>query len=233
MPRPMSDKHENSFEHDGFEVLDDLVSAQDVAQLLAALGDLNIKPLRGGIRRIESLVPAVAELAQSANLIRVAEQHLNGKAHLVRAIYFDKTPENNWYVTWHQDRTVAVSNRFEQEGWGPWTLKDGVCHVQPPLEVLENIVTIRIHLDPATKTNGCLKIVPGSHRQGLIPSDQVIERVDKTQVAYCETSAGGALVMRPHLLHASEKSATAKSRRVLHFEYSSYQLPEGISWASE
>ena len=81
---------------------------------------------------------------------------------------------------------MAVSDRFEMEGWGPWSLKAGAWHVQPPIEVLESMVTIRVHLDSASTINGCLKIAPGSHRLGLLASDAVLEDFDKNLVTYCE-----------------------------------------------
>ena len=93
------------------------------------------------------------------------------------------------------------------------------------------MVTIRIHLDAATTSNGCLKIIPGSHLAGLIASENVIAGINKEQMVYCEVAAGGALIMRPHMLHASEKSTTGNPRRVLHFEYSAYKLPHGIAWS--
>jgi len=221
-----------SLEDSGFIVIDHVLPAQEVEQLLALLNNLKLEPLRGGVRRIERLVPDVAALAHSSLLMDITQKHLSGEPRLVRAIYFDKSPEHNWFVTWHQDRTVAVSGRFDMEGWGPWSLKAGAWHVQPPIDVLESMVTVRIHLDAATPANGCLKIAEGSHRLGLIPSGQVGEQVAKHNIAYCATPAGGAVVMRPHVLHASEKSSTNASRRVLHFEYSSFQLPPGISWAA-
>lgn len=221
-----------SLETAGFAVIEGVLSAQDTEHLLSLLTRQKLEPLRGGIRRIEHLVPDVAALACSPQLTRIARKHLSGAQHLVRAIYFDKNPENNWFVTWHQDRTVAVSDRFDMVGWGPWSRKADVWHVQPPLDVLENMVTIRVHLDAATTANGCLKIAPGSHRLGLIPSDKVLEHIDQHKVVYCEVPAGGVVVMRPHVLHASGKSITRAPRRVLHFEYSSFQLPTGIQWAA-
>ena len=220
------------FDSMGFEVIDSVVSVEEVQQLCAALARLKLAPLRGGIRRIEQLVPEVAVLAQSYQLLRIAKKYLSDQPRLVRAIYFDKSPDNNWLVTWHQDRTVAVSSRFEMQGWGPWSLKAGAWHVQPPIDVLERMVTIRVHLDSATTANGCLKIAPGSHRLGLVASDRVLQQIDTNRVVYCETPVGGAVVMRPHILHASEKSKVMTSRRVLHFEYSSFQLPDGIAWAA-
>lgn len=221
-----------SIDSAGFEVFENVLSVQDSEQLLVSLNRLKLEPLRGGIRRIEQLLPEVAELAYSPQLLRIAEGHLPGQAKLVRAIYFNKSPDNNWLVTWHQDRTVAVSKRFDCEGWGPWSYKAGVWHVQPPLQVLEQMITLRVHLDAASVGNGCLKILPGSHHMGLLASDKVAEKIDKSQVLYCETAVGGVVAMRPHILHASEKSTTDAQRRVLHFEYSCFQLPSGIAWAA-
>lgn len=221
-----------SFEEAGFELIDELLAPEMAQSLLAELTRLQLEPLRGGIRRIEKRLPEVAALASSPRFIATAQRHLSGPPELVRAIYFDKSPENNWFVTWHQDRTVAVSERFEAEGWGPWSIKSDVWHVQPPLEVLQNMITIRLHLDPATKANGCLKVLPGSHNIGLLPADAVQHSISHERAVYCESPVGGAVVMRPHILHSSEKSATAMPRRILHFEYSSYRLPHGISWNS-
>lgn len=153
-----------TFNDIGFEVLEDILTQDEVGSLAATLQAHQLKPLSGGIRRIEQLVPEVLALSKSEKIISTARNYLSGKTHFVRAIFFDKTPENNWYVTWHQDRTVTVSERFEADGWGPWTLKAGAWHVQPPLSVLENMVTLRLHLDSSTMANGCLKFIPGSHR---------------------------------------------------------------------
>ena len=215
----------------GFEIQENLLSPVRVDALLAALSTLKLAPLRGGIRRIEQQLPQIAELAHSSTMLSTAAKYLRGKPELVRAIYFDKSPENNWLVTWHQDRTVAVSSRFEVTGWGPWSLKAGVWHVQPPLEVLQDMVTIRVHLDAATTSNGCLKVIPGSHELGLFASEDLLANLDQSRVVYCEVAAGDAVIMRPQIFHASEKSVTDTPRRVLHFEYSSYSLPQGIAWS--
>jgi len=221
-----------SIDSTGFEIIENVLSVHDSERLLASLNTLKLEPLRGGIRRIEQMLPDVAALTHSPQLLRIAEGHLPGQPNLVRAIYFNKSPDNNWLVTWHQDRTVAVSERFDMDGWGPWSRKAGVWHVQPPIQVLEQMITLRVHLDAATAANGCLKILPGSHHMGLLASHAVSEKIDKTQAVYCEASVGGVVVMRPHVLHASEKSTTSAQRRVLHFEYSSFQLPAGIAWAA-
>jgi ectoine hydroxylase-related dioxygenase (phytanoyl-CoA dioxygenase family) len=221
-----------NFDQLGYAINENIISSEQVAVLVCALSKLQLEPLRGGIRRIEQLVPEVAELAASSAILQLATRHLIGRAELVRAIYFDKSPANNWLVTWHQDRTVAVTQRFELAGWQPWSHKAGAWHVQPPLEVLENMVTIRIHLDATSKANGCLKILPRSHHFGLLPSELVRGKVPPNEVVYCELGVGGVVVMRPHIFHASEKSIALTPRRILHFEFSSYALPDGVSWAT-
>ena len=103
--------------------------------------------------------------------------------------------------------------------------------MQPPVDVLENMVTIRISLDASDKNNGCLKFLAGSHKMGIIKSTDMLEFTKHKAAIYCETSVGSALVMRPHIVHGSEKAISQKPRRVLHFEYAGYTLPNDIEWA--
>ena len=217
---------------EGYVILPAIVPAREVSTLLAWLSALDLGPLRGGIRRIERQLPAVAALATAERLLNRVRPCLPGEPQLVRAIYFDKSPRNNWSVTWHQDRTVSVRQRFRAAGWKAWSVKAGAWHVQPPLAVLENMATLRLHLDPADRENGCLKVLPGSHRKGVLAAAEMQVLVDRSEPVFCEVPAGGALMMRPLILHASEKVFNGKPRRVLHFEYSCHRLPEGIAWAA-
>lgn len=216
-------------QRDGYVLLPGVLDEAQIEPLLQDLQRLQLQPLRGGIRRIEQLSAPVAALAVSAQLLQRVQAHLPAPARLVRAIYFNKTPLNNWLVSWHQDRTVAVTRRFEADGWGPWSQKEGIWHVQPPLHVLEQMVTLRLHLDDAGRNNGCLKLVPGSHRLGLLRSDECAAAAE--DAVYCEARRGDVLLMRPHLLHASDKASAPDNRRILHFEYCGFELPEGVGWA--
>lgn len=118
-----------AFDDIGFEILEHILAAEEVKNLLTVIGKHKLGVLDGGIRRIDQLVPEVACLAKSEKTISIAKRYLGSAPQLVRAIYFDKSPGNNWFVTWHQDRTVAVSERFEEEGWRSWSIKAGVWHV--------------------------------------------------------------------------------------------------------
>lgn len=220
-----------SFDSLGFALQKRIITPETVQTLLAELSRLKLEPHSAGIRRIDQRVHQVACLATSSDMLSVAGCHLSEQPQLVRAIYFDKSLDNNWLVTWHQDKTVAVSSRFEADGWRGWSIKAGAWHVQPPVAVLQAMVTIRIHLDETSLSNGCLKVVPGSHRRGILSEKEIQDSIYPEHVVYCEVSAGDAVIMRPHILHSSEKSIAATPRRVLHFEYSSYALPEGISWS--
>ncbi|WP_367317780.1 phytanoyl-CoA dioxygenase family protein [Microbulbifer spongiae] len=171
------------------------------------------------------------ELAQSQKIRDLASGYLPGKASLVRVILFNKTEETNWFVTWHQDRTVAVSEKFEKENWQPWSIKDGIYHVQPPVEVLNQMVTFRIHLDNTDLENGCLKVLPNSHKLGILDHAAIQEYTKNHDFVTCKAPAGSALVMRPHILHSSSRGSNPSQRRILHLEYSSYTLPAGITWA--
>jgi ectoine hydroxylase-related dioxygenase (phytanoyl-CoA dioxygenase family) len=148
----------------------------------------------------------------------------------VRAIYFDKSSEANWLVTWHQDLTLAVRNRAEVPGFGPWSMKDGILHVQPPVELLEQMLTLRLHLDDADGANGALRVLPGSHRLGRLSAKRIQEVTAQQSEVLCTASAGDALLMRPLILHASGRSRSHRHRRVLHIEYAAFPLPAGLQW---
>lgn len=84
-----------------------------------------------------------------------------------KSIYFDKPEHSSWFVAWHQDLTISVDKKIDLDGFGPWTSKQDQFAVQPPLAFLENIFTVRIHLDDTDEHNGALRVIPGSHRKGI------------------------------------------------------------------
>ena len=160
-----------------------------------------------------------------------AREYLKGEPKIVKVIMFDKTTDKNWLVTWHQDKTVSLNTKKDIPGWGPWSLKDGIHHVQPDLSVLEDMITFRVHLDDADETNGCLKVIPGSHNLGILKQSVIDQTIADSQEFICSATKGDLLVMRPHLLHSSSKGSVPNHRRIVHVEYSSFELPEGLSWA--
>ncbi|HAV63046.1 MAG TPA: phytanoyl-CoA dioxygenase [Verrucomicrobiales bacterium] len=150
----------------------------------------------------------------------------------VRALLFDKTPQTNWTVSWHQDLSIAVADRIDTPGFGGWSLKEGVWHVQPPATVLERMLTVRLHLDDCGPEHGPLRVVPGSHRLGRLDADAIAGCRAGTPVEEILCGAGDALVMRPLLLHASSKATRPSRRRVLHVEFAREDLPGDLEWAA-
>jgi ectoine hydroxylase-related dioxygenase (phytanoyl-CoA dioxygenase family) len=174
-------------------------------------------------------VPSIQELAVSRPVREIMETVLGPKCFAVRGIFFNKTRTSNWKVVWHQDLTIAVRERRDIDGFGPWTTKAGVLHVQPPARVLNGILAIRLHLDASGPDNGPLRVIPGSHREGRLSAEQ-IGGWHKANAVTCIVPKGGALVMRPLLLHASSACAVPDSRRVIHIEFAAAELPQGLDW---
>jgi ectoine hydroxylase-related dioxygenase (phytanoyl-CoA dioxygenase family) len=186
---------------------------------------------RTGIRNLEKKFRSIARVAADQSVLSIGRSLLGRPHRLVRALFFDKTPERNWFVAWHQDRTVTLDRRVEMAGWGSWTRKDGVHHAQPPRTVLDQMVTIRLALDKADEEGGCLKVIPGSHRLGILTQNEIDRAVAASTPRACVVEAGDAVVMHPLVLHSSRKSQRSSHRRVVHLEYSSYDLPSDVSWA--
>ncbi|MBC7923792.1 MAG: WYL domain-containing protein [Ferruginibacter sp.] len=151
---------------------------------------------------------------------------------LSKALYFDKPPQSNWSVAWHQDTTISVKERIETEGFFGWTHKEGVVGVCPPEDIRKQTLTLRIHLDDADEQNGALKVIPGSHHQRL-GHEEIALITQHSLPCVCEVGCGGVHLMKPLLLHASAKTVNQKHRRVIHQEFNSLDLPNGLAWAEK
>lgn len=220
-----------------FEIIQNAFDGEIVENLLRELSRLSFgkdakkrKEVAFGVRNLLNTAPFLREFSDSAAVRRLVEPVVGEEARVVRAIFFDKTPEANWKVTFHQDLTIAVCEEKSVSGFSAWTRKAGIVHVQPPADVLENIVSLRVHLDETDESNGALRVVVGSHRFGKLTSAEIQRQKAEGQTATCRVGKGGAMLMRPLLLHASSTAKNALHRRVLHFEFSSIELPEGLKW---
>ena len=197
-----------------------------MAELEAALSHLPIN--QAGLRLVG--VPGLNPLLDSSGVIgAVAVKTLKG-ARPVRALLFDKTQDMNWALGWHQDRTIAVRERIETPGYGPWTVKAGFLHVAPPFEVLAQMVTVRVHMDPVPADNAPLRIVPGSHLLGRIAESDVPGVVREHGEAVCLAERGDIWLYATPILHASDAAKTPQRRRVLQVDYAGYEPPNGLQW---
>ena len=210
----------------GFVVIRAAISVDVVDRLKVCLGEVEGAGRRGMLRLSE-----IASFATSDALTAWVSPLLPATSRPVRAIYFDKKTEANWLVTWHQDLSIAVTQRREASGFGPWSVKDGIDHVQAPVSLLEQMLTVRVHLDDADESNGALKVLPGTHRLGILGTGEIARLRSEVPEHLCESKAGDVLLMRPLLLHASGRSKSPTRRRVLHIEYAGCDLPENLEWS--
>lgn len=221
-------KNRERLEKNGCEIVKDLLDQNQIQSLKEFFGKMQ-HPGKRGLLENERILT----FAKSVQIQGLMSEILEKEAKPVRAIFFDKSAEINWLVAWHQDLSIAVSDRIEVEGYGPWSVKEGVIHVRPPQEVLEQMLTIRIHLDRSHEENGSLMVIHGSHRQGKLSTDQIQAIRAKEAQTLCAADEGDALLMRPLLLHASSRSTSTDRRRVLHIEYAGCDLPEPLRWNAQ
>ncbi len=124
-----------------------------------------------------------------------------------------------------------MRQRVEGEpGFDHWTIKAGVTHVEPPFSFIENMVTARIHLDDVGKDNAPLLVSLGSHRLGRIKEPDVDKIIERCGTVACLAKKGDVWLYRTAILHASEKSRVAASRRVLQVDFSRESLPSRLEW---
>lgn len=189
---------------------------------------VGLPPERAGVRLRG--IPALADLLAPEGIVaKIAGGHLGKSAHPVRAILFDKTRATNWALGWHQDRTIVVRSRHGAIGFGPWTVKSGMIHVEPPFDLLAGMATLRIHIDPAPQDNAPLLIAPGSHALGRIPETEVEAVVAQCGTATCLAQRGDIWAYSTPILHASAASNGAR-RRVLQVDYAATDLPVPLEW---
>ena len=202
----------------GYSITEGVLSAEECSALIAAVSR-EVRPRgRAGARHLMT-VPEVAALAADPRLLGLAAAALGGRAIPFRATLFAKSARANWLVVWHQDTALPLQARVEADEWGPWSTKAGVLYAHAPAWALDRVVALRVHVDASTSDNGPLRVIPGSHRAGVMPDEKVFGVAHQQESSECTVGRGGVLAMRPLLIHASSKMRRDLQRRVIHLEY--------------
>lgn len=225
----------NAIERDGFAIVDAVLTAAQIDCLRSVAGMGTALSRSGSTYGGRNLlaIPEVRDLAADRAIGDLIEPVVGPRAAPVRALFFDKTPEANWPVLWHQDLTIAMAERHDLAGWGPWSTKAGVVHVEPPAALLAGMLTIRLHLDDCHAENGALRVLPGTHALGRLTHDRISRLREEIPEVTCEAAQGSALLMRPLLLHASSPAREPSHRRVIQIEYADQSvLPAPLAWAA-
>jgi ectoine hydroxylase-related dioxygenase (phytanoyl-CoA dioxygenase family) len=202
----------------GFAVIPGILK-EDRATLLAAdLATANPRRSRAGVRHALGHA-AVASLANNSRLLEIAREILSANAYPFRATMFEKTTDANWLVVWHQDTALPLRRRQETPGWGPWSVKEGVIYAHAPASALSQVLALRVHLDDSTSQNGPLRVLPATHKFGVLSDDAIHQLAQDIAPVECCVPRGGVVAMKPLVVHSSSKSQSECARRVLHIEY--------------
>lgn len=228
-------QHKVQLEEKGYSILENLYSDSEIDKLITCINNventgssfLKTKDLLA-IRQLLINVPDLADLLFNAELKSLLSCFFEDHYFLSKAIYFDKPSASNWFVPYHQDLSISVAEKTDVKDFKNWTFKKGQYGVQPPLHVLQNTVTVRIHLDDTDENNGALKVIPSSHSNGVVRNDTANYITDNEQV--CKVKKGGVMLMKPLTLHASGRSTNTKKRRVIHLEFNNQNLPGSLEW---
>ncbi len=217
-----------NFERDGAALFQKTIETADVLKLREELSQLEFK---AGARPFE-LSELVKSLLSSNGCFGQVTQALGrANARPVRVLAFDKTPESNRNLGWHQDRVVALKEKHEVYGFQNWTVKNNKLHAEAPVELLQQMFSLRLHLDDCNASNGALKILATSADFGKLSDSEVRNRSTEMTPIICEAKLGEILAMKALVIHASEPSVNPTHRRVLHVDYCNCELPSPLQWA--
>jgi len=229
-------QHYKEIADNGFTVIPEVYTSAETDALIGniAQADTSNDTFRKtkdlfAIRQFLKEIPGVVPSIFNEKLMSIIDGLFGSGYQAVKSIYFDKPGDSNWFVSYHQDLTISVKEKADVEGFGPWTVKQQQYAVQPPLHILEQNFTVRIHLDDTDGDNGALRVVPGSHAKGIY-RPETIDWNKETEVT-CDVPKGGIMIMRPLLLHASSRTINNQKRRVIHIEFSNQQLPAPLAWS--
>lgn len=232
------DRHKIELQEKGFTTINGLYNEEEIEAMIAVIAraDQAKDTFRRSadlfaIRQLFKEIPELLPVVVTTQLKQLVGAVFGPDHFIVKSICFDKPERSNWYVAYHQDLTISVDRKMQLENFGPWTVKQHQFAVQPPIELLERIFTLRIHLDDTHADNGALSVIEGSHLKQIF-RPETIDHASEREVV-CPVAKGGLMIMKPLLLHRSARSTSGKRRRVIHIEFADQVLPAGLSWAEQ
>lgn len=216
-----------ALEQNGYVIAPSILGPEEASSIESALSQmhtsgagtrnlLELEWCRGVVDRLRA-APALRDLLPISSVA-------------VQCTLFDKTPDQNWLVALHQDLSIPVGSRVAHPRLVAWSVKEGQNFVQPPDKLLAQLVAVRVHIDECGPENGPLRVVPGSHREGRLAGEAARQLRDRLGEVACVVGRGGALILKPLLLHASSKAISPNHRRVLHFLFGPALIGYGLRW---
>jgi ectoine hydroxylase-related dioxygenase (phytanoyl-CoA dioxygenase family) len=214
----------NAFEKDGRFWLRNAISNEDLLRFDEAA---KVEAKAG--QRVNASPALEKALAENGSLLS-AIRRLDPNAKPVKIVAFNKSRDTNWGVPWHQDRVIAVAEKQDVLGFENWTKKSEVWHCEPPQDLLDQMLFVRVHLDDTDQSNGAMTIAVGSHVNGVVPSKMAEATAHRYPIEDCEAKRGDVLVLKMLTLHSSKPSEVKSDRRVFRIDFSSFDLPAPLRW---
>ncbi len=148
----------------------------------------------------------------------------------VRIVSFNKSAISNWMVPWHQDRVIAVKDRHAVEGFKNWSQKSGIWHCEPPRQILDQMIFVRVHLDDTLAENGAMEIALGSHKAGSVAAGNAAKIATSYPSEICAGKRGDILLLKMLTLHRSRAATHPVSRREIRIDFAPDCLPAPLRW---
>ena len=222
---------QSALNEQGFAIVPAVLSVRELIPILVSLADLAPQPGRAGVRHVLSH-PTVGVVANNPRLMEMAQAVLGESAVPFGATLFDRIPNSSSLLSWHQDTALPLQEEVETDGWGPWSVKEGVNYAHAPASALEQVLALRLHLDDCTEENGPMRVLAGTHGLGVLSEEEIERHATYDQPTECLVGRGGVVAMLPLVIHASAKSCSQAPRRVLHIEYAAQKdFPGGLHLA--
>ena len=222
-------QHKEVLNENGFSIIENCFNESELYKINSFVENNNFDFSE---RQVLNRFPELREIIfDNDNFIKLFNTICDESYFLSKAIYFNKHSKSNWFVSYHQDLSISVKNKIEEKGYHCWTTKKGQLGVIPPLPILESIFTFRIHLDKTDYTNGVLKVISKSHQKGIIRVDNDFEASKEGEEVICNIDKGGIMIMKPLLLHSSQKSVSESDRKVIHLEFCNQEIP--MKWLEQ
>jgi len=203
----MLEDFRNSYERDGYvsplRILDPGEAARHRAALETA--EAHVGPLHYKFKA-HTFLRSPFELATRPAMLDLVEALLGPNILLYNVSYIIKEPHTSAHVCWHQDLAYwGLSSDAQVSAW--------------------------LALSPATPQNGCMRMIPGSHKEGrydhgvsddeanILLEGQTVYGVDETQARLCPLEPGEASFHHGWTLHASMPNESAERRIGLNIQY--------------
>ncbi|MFN0196028.1 MAG: phytanoyl-CoA dioxygenase family protein [Planctomycetaceae bacterium] len=202
-----------AFLRDGFVIVDELLSRADI-ELLSRVARADRASLQSAASRADGEGGAIrllvenelrediySAIVRNQPLVEAMEQLLGGEVYHYHHKMIYKEPRTGGAWAWHQD-------------YGYW-YHNG-C-------LFPDLASCLIAVDRATKTNGCLQVLKGSHRLGRVDHQQVGEQtgadpervqvaVERLELVHVELEPGSAVLFHSNLLHRSDQNQSDQPR---------------------